>query len=57
MLVGRPILHALASAGALGVAHALRVLQAEFELAMALTGCRTLDEIDAGCLFPTLRAG
>ncbi|MFY7837378.1 MAG: alpha-hydroxy acid oxidase [Novosphingobium sp.] len=57
VLVGRPILHALATAGALGVAHALRVLQAEFELAMALTGCRTLDEIDTGCLFPTLRAG
>lgn len=51
VLVGRPILHALATAGALGVAHALRVLRAEFELAMALTGCRTLDEIDKGCLF------
>lgn len=51
VLVGRPILHALATAGALGVAHALRVLRAEFELAMALAGCRTLDEIDTGCLF------
>lgn len=51
VLVGRPVLHALATAGALGVAHALRVLRAEFELAMTLTGCRSLAEIDAGCLF------
>lgn len=51
VLVGRPILYALATAGALGVAHALRVLRAEFELAMALTGCRTLDEIEKNCLF------
>ncbi|HQS69523.1 alpha-hydroxy acid oxidase [Novosphingobium sp.] len=51
VLIGRPVLHALATAGALGVAHALRVLRAELELAMALTGCRTLSEIDEGCLF------
>lgn len=51
VLVGRPILHALATAGALGVAHALRVLRAEFELAMALTGCRTPADIDRACLF------
>lgn len=37
--VGRPILHALANGGALGVAHALRVLRDELEIAMALTGC------------------
>lgn len=55
VLIGRPILHALATAGALGVAHALRVLMAEFELAMALTGCRTLADIDAGCLAPVPR--
>ncbi|MCU0761385.1 MAG: alpha-hydroxy-acid oxidizing protein [Hydrogenophaga sp.] len=40
--VGRPILHALANAGAVGVAHALRVLRDELEIAMALTGCSTL---------------
>lgn len=50
VLIGRPILHALACAGALGVAHALRVLRAEFELAMALTGCRTVDEVGRHCL-------
>ena len=51
VLVGRPILHALATAGALGVAHAIRVLRAELELAMALTGCRTIAEIGRHCLY------
>lgn len=55
VLIGRPILHALATAGALGVAHALRVLRAEFELTMALTGCRTLAEIDSDCLYENTR--
>jgi 4-hydroxymandelate oxidase len=41
--VGRPILHGLTNAGALGVAHVLRLLRDELEIAMALTGCRTLD--------------
>ncbi|MCG6120281.1 MAG: alpha-hydroxy-acid oxidizing protein [Blastomonas sp.] len=50
VLIGRPVLHALATAGALGVAHAMRVLRAELELAMALTGCRTISEIGPDCL-------
>ncbi len=50
VLIGRPVLHALATAGALGVAHVLRVLRAEFELAMALTGCRTVHDITPECL-------
>ncbi|MNR59444.1 L-lactate dehydrogenase [cytochrome] [compost metagenome] len=45
MLLGRPYIHALATAGALGVAHLLRLLREELEVAMALSGCRTLDEI------------
>lgn len=53
VLIGRPILHALATAGALGVAHAIRVLRAELELAMALTGCRTIAEIGRHCLHIT----
>lgn len=40
VLIGQPYAHALAAAGALGVAHALRVLSEEFAVAMALTGCR-----------------
>jgi 4-hydroxymandelate oxidase len=42
VLVGRPILHGLANAGASGVAHTIRLLRDELEMAMALTGCRTL---------------
>ena len=44
VLVGRPVLHGLASAGAAGVAHVLRLLRDELEIAMALSGCRTLDD-------------
>lgn len=42
VLVGRPIVWGLANAGAAGVAHVLRLLRDELEIAMALTGCRTL---------------
>lgn len=44
VLVGRPVLHGLATAGATGVAHVLRLLRDELEIAMALTGCRALAE-------------
>ena len=42
VLVGRPVLHGLANAGAMGVAHVLRLLRDELEIAMALCGCRDL---------------
>lgn len=45
VLVGRPIAFGLAANGAMGVAHVLRILRDEFEIAMALTGCKTLNEI------------
>jgi len=51
VLVGRPLMHALAAAGAAGVAHALHLLRTELEMAMALSGCRTLAEIDRSRLF------
>ena len=44
VLVGRPVLHGLTNAGATGVAHVLRLLRDELEIAMALCGCRTLDQ-------------
>ena len=44
VLVGRPILHGLANSGAVGVAHVLRLLRDELEIAMALTGCRDLSD-------------
>lgn len=45
--VGRPILWALAVDGAAGVQHALDILRHEFDMAMALCGCRTVQEITA----------
>jgi 4-hydroxymandelate oxidase len=45
VLVGRPVLWGLATGGESGVAEALEMLRKEFDLAMALSGCATLDEI------------
>lgn len=45
VLIGRPVVYGLAVNGAYGVAHVLRVLRDEFEVAMALSGCRTLADI------------
>jgi 4-hydroxymandelate oxidase len=44
VLIGRPYVFGLANAGAMGVNHVLRLLRDELEIAMALCGCRTLDE-------------
>jgi 4-hydroxymandelate oxidase len=45
--VGRPILWGLAVAGEQGVADVLDLLHEELDLAMALTGCRSVAEITA----------
>jgi 4-hydroxymandelate oxidase len=45
VLIGRPYIYGLAAAGAPGVAHVLHILRSELEVAMALTGCRTLADI------------
>ena len=50
VLIGRPVLYGLATAGALGVAHVLKILQEELELSMALSGCRNLAEISRDLL-------
>jgi 4-hydroxymandelate oxidase len=50
VLVGRPYLYGLANAGAIGVAHVLRLLRDELEIAMALCGCATLADINAATL-------
>ncbi len=52
MLIGRPAVRGLAHAGAVGVAHVLRVLRDELEVAMALTGCATLADIGRAALAP-----
>jgi isopentenyl diphosphate isomerase/L-lactate dehydrogenase-like FMN-dependent dehydrogenase len=43
--IGRPYLWGLAADGEAGVRRVLEMLQAEFTLAMALAGCRNVDEI------------
>jgi 4-hydroxymandelate oxidase len=51
VLIGRPYMYALAAAGAVGVAHVLSLLRAELEVAMTLTGCPTLKDIDRSALW------
>lgn len=51
VLVGRPYLFALSVAGAVGVAHVLNMLRAEFEVAMGLTGCRTVGDIQRSVIW------
>ncbi|MER1966138.1 alpha-hydroxy acid oxidase [Castellaniella sp. GW247-6E4] len=51
VLIGRSALHALAVGGAPALAHLIQVLRGELEVAMALTGCRTLDDIGPDVLW------
>jgi 4-hydroxymandelate oxidase len=45
VLIGRPYVYALANAGAMGVAHVIRLLCDELEIAMALSGVQTLKHV------------
>ncbi|MDW5441954.1 alpha-hydroxy acid oxidase [Polaromonas sp. SM01] len=51
VMIGRPYIYGLANAGALGVAHVLRLLRDELEIAMALSGCATLEQASRALLF------
>ncbi len=51
VLVGRPYVYGLAHAGAMGVAHVLRLLRDELEIAMALCGLRTLEQVPSTLLY------
>jgi isopentenyl diphosphate isomerase/L-lactate dehydrogenase-like FMN-dependent dehydrogenase len=51
VLVGRLQTYALVVAGALGVAHLLRLLREELEVCMAQAGCATLAEIGPAMIF------
>ena len=53
VLVGRPAVWGLAAAGQEGVEGVLRILRAELENAMALSGCRTVAEIGRALLAPS----
>ncbi len=52
VMVGRPAIHALAVAGPMGVARMVRTLRDELEMAMALTGCRSLAEATPALVTP-----
>jgi 4-hydroxymandelate oxidase len=52
VLVGRPVLWGLATAGAAGVAHVLRLLRDELELTMAQCGAASLADIGPDLLAP-----
>lgn len=51
VMIGRPAAWGLAVAGAMGVAHVLRLLRDELRIAMALCGCASLDQIGQGLIF------
>ncbi|MEM8525175.1 MAG: lactate 2-monooxygenase [Bacteroidota bacterium] len=48
--VGRPYVYGLALAGQAGVEEVLQNLLSDFELTMALAGCKEIGEINLGCL-------
>jgi L-lactate dehydrogenase (cytochrome) len=50
VLLGRAWAYALAAAGEAGVAHVLRLIEAEMRVAMALTGVTRVDQINRECL-------
>jgi len=51
VLIGRPYLHGLAAAGTDGVARVISILRNELKSAMALTGRRSIAEIDGTVLW------
>jgi 4-hydroxymandelate oxidase len=51
VLLGRPVFHGLSVAGATGVAHVLKILRTELEVAMLLAGCPTIGTIDRRVLW------
>lgn len=45
VMIGRPLMYGLAIAGALGVAHTLKILKEELEIAMIFAGCKDIENI------------
>jgi len=50
VLLGRAWAYALAARGEAGVAHVLKLIEAEMRVAMALTGCTDIRKVDGGIL-------
>jgi isopentenyl diphosphate isomerase/L-lactate dehydrogenase-like FMN-dependent dehydrogenase len=57
VFIGRPYVYGLAVGGARGVERVISILRNEFERAMALTGRRSIAEIDASVLRRANEAG
>lgn len=53
VMIGRLQVYALAVAGALGVAHMLKLLREELEVCMAMSGCANLEAVRRTQLFST----
>ncbi len=51
VMIGRPTLYGLASAGPEGVSRAIEILRRELEMAMALTGRTSLSQVDRSVLW------
>jgi 4-hydroxymandelate oxidase len=47
VLIGRPVLWGLAVAGQVGVSHVISLLEDELSVAMALSGCTSIKDIDS----------
>jgi L-lactate dehydrogenase (cytochrome) len=56
VLLGRAWAYALAAAGQGGVAHMLKLIEAEIRVAMALTGCTRIEQIDRATLASAISA-
>ena len=56
VLIGRLQIYALSVAGALGVAHMLKLLREELEVCMAMAGCSVISDIDATYVMPSVSA-
>jgi 4-hydroxymandelate oxidase len=52
VLIGRGYLFGLGAGGADGVTRVVNILRREFEMAMALTGKRTIQRIDRSVIWP-----
>ena len=50
VLLGRAWVYALAARGEAGVTHMLQLMDAEMRVAMALTGCTSIAEVDRSTL-------
>jgi L-lactate dehydrogenase (cytochrome) len=52
VLIGRPFLYAVATAGLLGILKAANILQTEINRDMALFGPSAIEDISSECLVP-----